>query len=61
MDPVVSARQTREAYDDFRRGAVPLEIERIADPAFVVTRSRDDEQPRNFDNREIHERSGNMR
>ena len=54
MDPVVSAGQVREAYDDFVRGSVPLEIERLADPAFVVTRSRDDEQPRNFDNREIH-------
>ena len=55
MDPAVSARQVREAYDDFVRGRVPEEIERADDPTFVVTESRDDEQPANYDNREIHD------
>lgn len=57
MDPVVSAAQVREAYDDFLVGKTPMEIERLADPSFVVTQSRDDEQPHNFDNREIRGRA----
>ena len=55
MDPVVSAGQIREAYDDFLRGYTPPELERMDDPSFVVTQDRDDEQPANYDNREIHE------
>ena len=53
MNPVVSAKQIREAYDDFTRGVMPTQIERVDDPSFVVTQSRDDEQPDNYDNREI--------
>ena len=53
MDPVVSAKQTREAYDDFVAGLVPADFS--SDPSIVLTKSRDAEQPRNYDNREIHE------
>ena len=55
MDPVVSARQVREAYDDFENGLKPAEIEHQGDNTFVVTQDRNDEQPRNYDNREIHD------
>jgi len=53
MDPTVSAQQIRQAYDDFTSGAVP--VDSYIDPSFVITNNRDSEQPRNFDNREIHE------
>lgn len=55
MDPTVSAKQILQAYDDCHNGRVPQEIEKLDDPSFLITPSRDDEQPRNFDNREIHE------
>ena len=55
MDPVVSAKQIREAYDDFNKGNVPEEIEHVSDPYCVITKNRDNEQPNNFDNREINE------
>ena len=55
MDPNISAKQMRQAYDDFHNGLVPIEIEKLDDPSFLITPSRDEEQPRNFDNREIHE------
>ena len=55
MSPVVSARQMREAYDDFVAGRVPLEVEREDDPTYVITENRDHEQPDNYDNRELRE------
>jgi hypothetical protein len=53
MDPVVSAQQMREAFNDFIKGVAPSEIEHSTDPSVVMTRDRNDEQPKNFDNREI--------
>lgn len=50
----IAARQMREAFDDFNAGRIPQLIERSDDPSFVITQNRDMEQPRNFDNREIH-------
>ena len=59
MAPVVSARQIREAYDDFVRGGAPAEVDEqhASDPTIVLTQDHDDEQPANFDNREIQERT----
>jgi O-acetyl-ADP-ribose deacetylase (regulator of RNase III) len=56
MNPSVSAKQMRKAYDDFHNGNIPIEIEYKNDPSFLITRDHDYEQPRNFDNREIHEK-----
>ena len=55
MDPVVSAKQIRQAYDDFLNGIVSEQIEYISDPTIVLTRNLDHEQPLNYNNREIHE------
>ena len=55
MDPKESAKQMRYAYDDFVNGKnVPAEVEYQSDPTFVITQNRDEEQPRNRENREIH-------
>ena len=48
--------QIREAYDDFTKGSYPVEIDKITDPSYFITVDHDEEQPRNFDNREIHEK-----
>lgn len=55
MDPLVSAKQMREAYDDFLNGNIPIETEKIEDPYYVITQDHNDEQPMNYDNRELRE------
>ena len=51
MPEVESATQMRKAYDDFLSGKHP--DDRSADPTVVLTPFHNEEQPDNFDNREI--------
>jgi O-acetyl-ADP-ribose deacetylase (regulator of RNase III) len=52
MDPEESAIQMRRAWDDFYAGRIPEEIEHVG-PEYVLLPHRDDQQPSNYDNREI--------
>ena len=51
MDPAESARQMREAYDDWLAGRVPHDTSCHGDT--VLLPRVDEEQPDNYDNREI--------
>lgn len=48
-----AAQQMYEAYCDFERGVVPAEISHEDNMCFYITANKDDEQPNNYDNREI--------
>ena len=52
MDPEQAAIQMRRAWDDFHAGRIPEETEQVG-PEYVLLPDRDDEQPSNYDNREI--------
>ena len=53
MAPAEAARQMHEALRDFLAGARPPRVAHADDPTLFVGPNRDDEQPDNFDNREI--------
>ena len=48
-----SAVQMYEAYCDWAAGRVPVEVERASEADVLILPSVDDEQPENYDNREI--------
>jgi O-acetyl-ADP-ribose deacetylase (regulator of RNase III) len=52
MDPEQAAIQMRRAWDDFHAGRIPEETEWVG-PEYVLLPHRDDQQPSNYDNREI--------
>lgn len=52
MDPEEAAIQMRQAWDDFHAGRIPEETEKVSDQ-YVLMPSRDDQQPSNYDNREL--------
>jgi O-acetyl-ADP-ribose deacetylase (regulator of RNase III) len=53
MSEIESAKQMRKAYDDFLTGIYPRDS--CAGPSVVLMPSYNEEQPDNFDNREIKE------
>lgn len=53
MAPSAIAEQLRSAYDDFVAGRIPDEIAFAAENDVFITADHNDEQPTNFDNREI--------
>jgi hypothetical protein len=53
MSKIESVKQMYEAFMDFMNGKVPDEIMLQDDDSFYITKSRDDEQPDIYDNREI--------
>jgi hypothetical protein len=53
MAAETSAAQVCEAYHDFVAKRRPVEVAAQADGFAFVTASKDDEQPDNYDNREI--------
>ena len=53
MSEKESARQMRKAYDDFLKGTHPRDV--CAGPSVVLMPLYNEEQPDNFDNREIKE------
>lgn len=56
MTRAEAAAQMRAAISDFENGLIPIECPESSDlPDVVLNESRDAEQPRNYDNREIHE------
>jgi hypothetical protein len=48
-----SAKQMRQAYTDFCIGKVPEQTELQTNPYVMLLPRRDEEQPNNYDNREI--------
>jgi len=53
MSPAVSAKQIHSALYDFINEKCPDEVDFQNDPCVYMTSSKDDEQPNNYDNREI--------
>ena len=53
MLPEVSANQMRQAYTDFCIGKVPEKVGFQTNPYVMLLQERDEEQPNNYDNREI--------
>lgn len=53
MDPAESARQMRDAWEDFAIGRRPCQASHAEVPWCYVTDTKDEEQPVNYDNREI--------